>query len=148
MRIYLASDHAGFDLKEKVRCFLKNLNYLVEDCGAFEYKKDDDYPLIIEKAARKVAKEPDSKGIVFGKSGAGEVIAANKIKGVRAVLGFSRDNVELSRADNDANVLALGSQFTDEHKASLLVRAFLDTPFSGEERHKRRIEEIKKMEKK
>jgi len=146
MKIYLASDHGGFKLKEKVKFFLKNLGYLVEDCGAFVYEKDDDYPIFIEKATKKVASDLSSKGIVFGKSGAGESIVANKIKGVRAVLGFSRENVELSRIDNDANVLALGSKFTDENKASILVRTFLETPFSNEERHKRRLEEIKKIE--
>jgi len=148
MKIYLASDHAGFYLKEKVKIFLQRLSFEVEDTGAFSIDQDDDYPKIIEKAARKVAKDKKSKGIVFGKSGAGEAIVANKIKGIRAVIGFSRENVELSREHNNCNILSLGSQFTDEHKALLLTRAFLDTEFSSEERHLRRLKEIEKIESK
>jgi len=148
MKIYLAADHAGLDLKEKVKNFLHKLNYEVEDLGTFSFDKDDDYPEIISNAAEKVAKDKNSKGIVFGKSGTGEAIVANKIKGIRAVIGFSRENVELSREDNDCNVLSLGARFTDEHKAYLLTRAFLDKEFSGEERHIRRIKEIEKLENK
>ena len=147
MKIYLASDHAGFHLKEKVKIFLERLNYEIEDLGALSFNEEDDYPKIIVTAAKKVAKDKRSKGVVFGKSGAGEAIVANKVKGIRAVIGFSRENVELSREHNDCNVLSLGAQFTDEHKAFLLTRAFLETEFSKEERHKRRIEEIKEIEK-
>jgi ribose 5-phosphate isomerase B len=146
MKIYLASDHAGFELKEKVRAFLERLKYDVQDMGNFEFEKDDDYPMFIELAARKVAKDKDSRGVVFGKSGTGEAIVANKIKGIRAVVGFSRENVELSREHNDCNILSLGSQFTDEHKAFSLTRTFLDTEFSNDERHIRRIEQIEKIE--
>jgi ribose 5-phosphate isomerase B len=146
MKIYLAADHAGFYLKEKVKIFLERHSYEIEDLGAFDYEKEDDYPKIIEKAARKVAEDENSKGIVFGKSGAGEAIVANKIKGIRAVIGFSRENVELSREHNDCNILSFGSHFTDEHKALILTRAFLETKFSGEERHVRRINQIKELE--
>ncbi|OGH08628.1 MAG: ribose-5-phosphate isomerase [Candidatus Levybacteria bacterium RBG_16_35_6] len=147
MKIYLASDHAGFHLKEKVKSFLERLNYTVEDLGALSFNEADDYPKIIVKAAKKVAKDKKTKGIVFGKSGTGEAIVANKIKGVRAVVGFSRENVELSREHNDCNILSLGAQFTDEHKAFLLTRAFLETEFSKEERHVRRIKQITEIEK-
>ncbi len=146
MKIYLATDHAGFRLKEEIKKYLLIKNHDVEDCGAFSFDKDDDYPDFIAKAAEKVSDDSNSKTIVFGKSGAGEAIVANKFKNVRAVLGFSEDNVRLSREHNDANVLSLGSAFVDFEKAKTLIDIFLNTPFSGEERHVRRIEEIKRIE--
>lgn len=146
MKIYLASDHAGLELKEKIKTYLGEKNYEVEDCGAFEFEKDDDYPDFVSAAAERVAKNEGSMGIVFGKSGAGEAIVANKIKGIRSALGFSRENVLLLRTHNDANVLALGSAFVSEKEAKELVILFLETPFSDEERHKRRIEKIKQIE--
>jgi len=146
MKIYLGADHAGFELKEQIKSFLKEKEYEVEDCGAFSFDKNDDYPDFIAKAAKKVASDKDSKGIVLGKSGAGECIVANKIKGIRAVLGFSKENVKLAREHNDANVLSLGSEFVNEELAKELVKIFLETPFSNEERHKRRIEKIKQVE--
>lgn len=146
MKVYLAADHAGFELKEKVKKFLMEKGYEVEDCGAFQFDKDDDYPDFIGKAAVSVSKDPLSKGIVFGKSGAGECIVANKIKGVRAFLGFSKENVRLAREHNDVNVLSLGSVFATEEQAFELVKLFLETPFSNEERHRRRIEKIKTIE--
>lgn len=146
MKIYLASDHAGFELKEKAKQFLTEKGYEVTDCGAFEFNKDDDYPDFIAKAAQGVSESPESFGIVFGKSGAGETIVANKIKGVRAVLGFSDENVKLSRKDNNANVLSLGSAFVDTNQALSFIDLFINTPFSNEERHTRRIEKIKEIE--
>ena len=148
MKIYLAADHAGFELKEKIKVFLKENNYDVEDCGAFEFNKDDDYPDFISKAALGVSEDPNSKGIAFCKSGAGECMVANKIKDVRAVLGFSEKNVELSRLDNDANFLSIGSLFIDETLAKKLIEIFLKTNFSNEERHVRRINKIKELENK
>ncbi len=146
MKVYLASDHAGLELKEKIKTYLGEKNYEVEDCGTFEFEKDDDYPDFVSAAAERVVKNEGSLGIVFGKSGAGEAIAANKIKGIRAALGFSRENVLLLRTHNDANVLALGSAFVNEEEAKELVDLFLETPFSGEERHKRRIRKIAELE--
>ena len=146
MKVYLASDHAGFELKNKVKDFLLSQNYEIEDMGDFTPDPSDDYPKFIGKAAQKISEDPSSKAIVFGKSGAGEEIVANKFKNVRAVLGFSEENVKLAREHNDANVLALGSEFTDEEKAQKLVKLFLETAFSGEERHIRRIKKIKKLE--
>ncbi|MDO8620938.1 MAG: RpiB/LacA/LacB family sugar-phosphate isomerase [Candidatus Levybacteria bacterium] len=146
MKIYLGADHAGFELKEKVKSYLKNEEYDVEDCGAFEFDKNDDYPDFIASCAKKVAQDSNSKGLVFGKSGAGECIVANKIKRVRAVLGINKTNVELSRTHNDANVLSLGSLFVDEVLAKELTKIFINTPFSNEERHIRRIEKIKMIE--
>jgi ribose 5-phosphate isomerase B len=146
MKIYLASDHAGFDLKEKIKDFLTTQGYELEDCGDFTPNPDDDYPVFIAKAAEKVSKDESSKAIVFGKSGAGEEIVANKFTNVRAVLGFSEENVRLSREHNDANILSLGSEFVDFDKAEKLVKIFLETNFSGEERHKRRLKEISDLE--
>lgn len=146
MKVYLATDHAGFEFKEKIKTFLQSKGYDVEDCGAFDYDKEDDYPDFIAPAAKKVAENPGSFGIVLGKSGAGECIVANKIKGLRAILGVSEQNVRLAREHNDANVLSLGSEIVSEDQAKQLVELFLNTPFSNEERHKRRIEKIKNLE--
>lgn len=146
MKVYLGADHAGFELKEKIKAYLTENHYEVEDCGAFSFDKNDDYPDFIAKAASKVANDKDSKGIIFGKSGAGECIVANKIKGIRAVFGFNKENVELSRLHNDANVLSLGSLFVNQETAKQLVKLFLETPFSNEERHIRRIDKIRKIE--
>jgi ribose 5-phosphate isomerase B len=148
MKIYLGTDHAGFELKEKVKAFLTEKSYDIEDCGAFEFNKDDDYPDFIAKAAIGVSENLNSKGIIFGKSGAGECIVANKIKGIRAVLGINPENVELSRLHNDANVLSLGSAFVDDDLVKNLVEIFLKTNFSNEERHIRRINKIKEIENK
>ncbi len=146
MKVYLATDHAGFSLKEEIKKYLIAQNFEVEDCGAFSFEKDDDYPDFVSGAAEKVSQDKDSKGIVFGKSGTGEEIAANKIRNIRAVLGFSDENVKLARKDNDANILSLGSAFVDFEKAKILVDIFLNTAFSNEERHKRRIGKITKLE--
>lgn len=145
MTIYLGSDHAGFSLKEKVKEHLSG-RFQVEDQGAYTLQEGDDYPDFVEKVARKVAADPASRGIVFGKSGAGEAIAANKVKGIRAFVGFNKENVSLGREHNDANILSLGSDFVGEDDASMLVDIFLATPFSEEERHIRRNEKIKQIE--
>lgn len=147
MKVFLASDHAGFELKEEVKKYLLKKGIIVDDCGAKTFQPEDDYPDFVQLAAKKVAEDLTTMGIVFGKSGAGEAIAANKIKGIRAILGFSKENVILSRQHNDANVLSLGSQFTLKDQAKELVDLFLNTPFSSEERHKRRIEKITQIEK-
>ncbi|OGH11188.1 MAG: ribose-5-phosphate isomerase [Candidatus Levybacteria bacterium RIFCSPHIGHO2_01_FULL_36_15] len=146
MKVYLACDHAGFELKEKIKLYLGNNGYEVEDCGAHIFDKNDDYPDFVSIAAQKISQDPQNRGIVFGKSGAGECIVANKIKGVRAVMGFNEENVRLAREHNDANVLSLGSAFVTESQAYDLVRLFLETPFSQEERHRRRIEKIRRIE--
>jgi ribose 5-phosphate isomerase B len=146
MKIYLATDHAGFALKEAIKKYLRQQNYQVEDLGAFTFTPGDDYPDFIKKVGEAIKNDPESLGIIFGKSGAGEEIVANKFKNVRAVLGFSKENVQLSRQHNNANVLSLGSQFETFEKAKELVDVFLKTPFSNDPRHTRRIEEITKIE--
>ena len=146
MKVYLATDHAGFQLKEQIKSYLKEGGYEVEDCGAFTFDKTDDYPDFIAKAAIGVAKDPNFRGIVFGKSGAGECIVANKIREIRAILGINKENVTLSRTHNDANILSLGTIFVNAETAKELINIFLETPFVGEARHVRRIIKIKKIE--
>lgn len=142
MKIYLASDHRGFELKEKIKKWLKEWGYEYEDMGAFGYDKDDDYPNFISKAAEKVSQDPDnSRAIILGGSGQGEAMVANRYKGVRAAVyyGGSEEIVKLSREHNDANVLSLGTFFVDEETAMKAIKLWLETPFPGEERHVRRI---------
>lgn len=146
MKVYLATDHAGFEFKERLKTFLQEKGYEVEDCGAFSFDKNDDYPDFISVAAKKVSENKNSFGIVLGKSGAGECIVANKIKGIRSFLAVSDKNVRLAREHNDANILSLGSEIVSEDKAKELVELFLNTPFLNEERHVRRIEKIKLLE--
>jgi ribose 5-phosphate isomerase B len=146
MKIYLASDHAGFEEKQHILSFLQQNGYEVEDCGTYEYNKEDDYPDFIGIAAKKVAENPGSFGIVLGKSGAGECIVANKIRGVRAFLAVNQQNVRLAREHNDANVMSIGTDFLNLEQASPLVMLFLKTPFSHEERHVRRLQKIKQIE--
>lgn len=146
MKVYLATDHAGLELKDKIKDFLKRKNMDVEDMGAFEFNNNDDYPDLIKRAAEKVSENPDDFAIIFGKSGGGEAIVANKFKNVRAGLGFNEENVKLLREHNNANVLSLGSAFVDERTAEEFVELFLNTPFSGDQRHVRRIEKIKEIE--
>ena len=147
MKIFLATDHAGFNLKEEIKKNLLSKSQEVEDLGAFELNLEDDYPDFIAKLGEKVSSDSSSFGIIFGKSGAGEAIVANKFKNVRAILGFSENNVKLSRQHNNANVLSLGSDFINLEEARKLVDIFLNTPFSNEEKHKRRLEKIKDIEK-
>lgn len=147
-KIVLGTDHAGFKLKEEIKKFLIKEGYQVDDQGAHSYNADDDYPKFIATAAKKVAKNPKSRGIIFGASGQGEAIAANKVKGIRAALyyGQNMDIVKLSRTHNDSNILSLGARFLAEKQAIEAVKIWLKTDFSNEERHKRRIKQISKLE--
>ncbi len=148
MKVYLASDHAGFELKNGIKKYLQSEGYDLEDLGNLAYNPEDDYPEFISKAAEKISVSPEELAIVFGKSGAGEAMVANKFKNVRCAQGFSRENVRLAREHNNANVLSLGSLFIDLETAKGLVDEFLKTAFSGESRHIRRLEEITKIEQK
>ena len=146
-KIVLATDHAGFKLKEEIKKYLKEKGMEVEDMGALAFDQEDDYPDFIIPASKKVAKE-QRRGIIFGASGQGEAIAANKVKGIRAALyyGQNMDIVKLSRTHNDANILSLGARFLAEKQAIEAVKIWLKTDFSNEERHKRRIKQISKLE--
>ena len=148
-KIILGSDHAGFKLKEAIKKFLIKEGFEVNDLGTHSYNADDDYPEFIAVAAKKVASNKNSKGIIFGGSGQGEAIIANKIKGIRAALyyGSNLDIVKLSRTHNNANILSLGARFLTEKQAMEAVRLWLKTDFSNEERHKRRIKQIIRIEK-
>jgi ribose 5-phosphate isomerase B len=146
MKIYLGTDHAGFELKEQIKKYLIEEKYDVVDCGNQVFNPNDDYPDFIKIAAENVAKDDSSYGIVFGKSGAGECMVANKIKKIRSILGFNIENVKLAREHNNANILCLGSQFIDFEQAKTLINIFLKTIFSNEERHLRRIKKIADIE--
>ncbi len=145
--VYLATDHAGFELKEKVKEFLKKEGYEVEDFGAHEFNKDDDYPDFISKAAEAVSKDPNSKAIIFGHSGQGEAMVANKFPNIRAAVFYGNaEMIPLTREHNDANILSLGARFLTEDEAFEAVKLWLETPFTEEERHVRRIEKISKLD--
>jgi len=143
MKIFLATDHAGFELKEFIKSHLNVLNHEVEDCGALEMDPLDDYPDFIIPAARKVASNPNAKGIIMGGSGQGEAIAANRIKGARAVVYYDgpMEIIKLSRMHNNANILSFGPRFITNEKAAEAVDLWLNEPFEGG-RHKQRIDKL------
>lgn len=142
--IFLASDHAGFKLKEKIKNHLILKGYAIYDFGSHKLDGGDDYPDFIKPCAKKVAHTKDAKGIILGGSGQGEAIAANKIKGIRAATIYHLDKkaIKLSREHNDANILSLGARFLTEKQALEAVDLFLQTKFSNAARHKRRLRKI------
>jgi len=144
MKIYLATDHAGFELKEGVKKWLKELGYQVQDEGAFEYDETDDYPDYIKIVAKQVASDPDNnRGLIFGGSGQGEAIVANRFPHVRAVVYCGNNKLlVLSRTHNNANVLALGARFVSLEEAIEAIKRWMVVDFPGEERHLRRLEKI------
>lgn len=145
-KIYIGSDHAGYKLKEKLKKYLSdNFKLEVIDKGAFSLNEEDDYPDFIIPVSREVSKNENAIGIILGGSGQGEAISANKIKGIRATVyyGGNLKIVKLSREHNDANILSLGARFIEENEAKEAVKIFIETPFSNEERHIRRINKIK-----
>jgi ribose 5-phosphate isomerase B len=139
MRVQIGSDHAGFELKAALAAHLTAVGHEVIDHGAAEYDPADDYPPFCIAAAQAVVDDPGSLGIVIGGSGNGEQIAANKVTGVRAALGWSVETATLARQHNDANVMGIGARMHDEATATAIVDAFLATPFSQDPRHVRRI---------
>lgn len=148
MKIYIGSDHAGFSLKQELISFIEGLGHHVHDKGAHEFNETDDYSDFISLVAKEVSALPETvKGIVLGGSGQGEAIVANRFKGVRAAVYYGGDLsiVKLSREHNDANILSLGARFLTEHQAKEAVRMWLETNFSKEERHVRRIGKIDSM---
>ena len=139
MRVHIGSDHAGFDLKNFLAMALREDGHDVVDHGPAEYDAEDDYPVYCIPAAEAAVAEPGSLGVVIGGSGNGEQIAANKVKGTRAALAYNIDIAKLGRQHNDANVISIGARMHSEEEALEMVRMFLATPFSGDERHARRI---------
>jgi ribose 5-phosphate isomerase B len=145
--IALGTDHAGYALKEAVKAYLDHEGYDVVDKGAHEYDEHDDYPDFIIPAAEYV-RDHDCLGIVFGGSGEGEAMAANKVRGVRATAYYGGDDriIELSKEHNDANVLSIGARFVDEDDAIRIIEHWLGTTFSGASRHERRIKKLRAYE--
>ena len=165
MKIFLASDHAGFELKEKVKRELQDSSYDVEDCGAYQYDPDDDYPDFVSSAAKNVSKDSeDSKAIIFGGSGQAEAMVANKFPGVRCALFYSAvaptepaditgrksddpyEMIRLTREHNDANILSIGARFVSEEQALKASKLWLEQEFTKDERHVRRIKKITAIE--
>jgi len=143
MKISLGSDHAGFRYKEKVKELLASLGHEVKDCGTFS-EEPVDYPLFIRPAAEAVASGECERGIVFGGSGNGEAMVANKVHGVRCALCWNEESARLSRQHNDANVLSLGERLIPEDMALSIVRIWLETPFDGG-RHAKRVAMLNAM---
>ena len=143
MIIHIATDHAGLELKEKVKSYLSKLDYEVVDHGAFEYDALDDYPDFIFPCAEAVSNDSNSKGIILGGSGQGEAMAANRVKGVRAAVFYNGPDeiIKLSRQHNDANILSLGARFMSDQEMYKIIELWLSTDFESG-RHKRRIEKL------
>jgi len=148
MRIHLATDHAGLEFKDALTAHLVELGYEVVDHGAYEYDAQDDYPGFCISAAQGVAGEPESLGIVFGGSGNGEQMAANKVNGIRAALCWSIATAQLAREHNNANICSIGARQHSQEDAFAIIDAFLKTPFTNDERHVRRINQIHDFENK
>ena len=146
MRVFLGSDHAGFELKARLIEHLESTGHQPIDCGAASFDPEDDYPPPCIAAGRRTVAEPGSLGIVIGGSGNGEQIAANKVRGVRAALVWSEQTARLAREHNDANVMSIGARNHPDADALRFVDIFLATPFSGDTRHVRRISMVTEYE--
>lgn len=146
MKIYIGSDHRGFELKEKIAKWLFEWGYEFTDMGADHLDPEDDFTIYAERVASVVGEEKNVRGIILCGSGVGVDVVANKFDGVRASVGKSPEQVKAGRNDDDMNVLVIAADFTKEDEAKEMVKAFLETKFSGVSRFKRRISEIKKIE--
>ncbi len=156
MKIFIGTDHAGYVLKEHLVTSLKGAGYEVIDKGAYEYDENDDYPDFVIPVAQEVSKNPDSvKGIILGGTGEGEAIAANKFPHVRAVVYYGHANpvvddesniIVRSRQHNDSNILSLGARYFTEESVMEAVNLWLKTPYSGDERHIRRLAKIERIQ--
>ena len=146
MRVYLGSDHAGYELKQQIIEHLRKSGHEPVDCGAFQYQDGDDYPAFCIAAAARTVADPESLGIVIGGSGNGEQIAANKVPGVRAALAWSTETAALARQHNNAQVIGIGARMHSVAEATVIVDAFLSTPWSKAERHQRRIDILAEYE--
>ena len=143
MKIHIATDHAGLELKNTIKNFLKEKGHDVTDHGAHEYDALDDYPDFIFPCAKAVSADSDRRGIILGGSGQGEAMAANRLKGVRAAVFYNgpEDIIKLSREHNNANILSLGARFMEESEIFAIIEMWLKEPFGGG-RHQRRIEKL------
>ena len=148
MRIHIGSDHAGLELKSALIEHLVNNGHDVTDHGPYEYDALDDYPVFCIPTAEAVAKDSTSVGIVLGGSGNGEQMSANKVKGIRAALAWSPEIAKLAREHNNANVVAVGARAHTLDESKAIIDAFVNTPFSNDERHIRRINQMGNFESK
>lgn len=148
MKVLIASDHAGYELKNELISYLQSLGHEVTDFGAKTFDSNDDYPDFIAPLAKEISANPDElRGIIIGGSGQGEAIVANRFSGVRAVVYYGEsksdlDMIEFTREHNNANVLSLGARFLSVEDAKSAVKKWLETPFSRDERHIRRLKKI------
>lgn len=146
MRIHIATDHAGLELKDVISAHLTSVDHEVVDHGAYTYDAQDDYPAFVISAAEAVVADQragvQALGIVFGGSGNGEQIAANKVPGIRAALVWNESTAQLARQHNDANVISIGARQHDQAEVLRLIDSFITEPFTGDERHVRRISQI------
>jgi ribose 5-phosphate isomerase B len=146
MKVYVGADHRGYDLKEKIIKWLFEWGYDFQDVGADFLNPKDDYTVYAQQVASLVSKDKRSKGVLLCGSGVGVDVTANKFDGIRASFGKSAEQVKAGRNDDDMNILVIAADFTSEGEVKEMVKAFLETKFEGKERHKRRLEEIKKIE--
>jgi ribose 5-phosphate isomerase B len=147
MRVYLGSDHAGYELKVHLASSLGKQGYEVVDVGPASFDPEDDYPAYCLHTAARVVADDGSLGVVIGGSGNGEQIAANKVLGVRAALAWNTETARLAREHNDANVVSVGARMHTLDEATAIVLTFLTTAFSGSARHARRITQVAAYEK-
>ena len=149
MLIYIGSDHRGFALKDKLKLFLSARGWSVTDLGARTYEEGDDYPEYAAAVAKKVSEEFETaRGVLICGSGVGVDVVANKFRRVRSALCSSPDQAFDARNDDDANVLALGANYLDDGMAQKILLTWLQTPFSGEAKHRKRLEDIANLEEK
>lgn len=146
MKIYIASDHGGYEVKKELVNYLQRKGHVIEDMGNKKYDPQDDYPDFILPLAEKVAKDIGMVGIILGRSGNGESIAANKVKGIRAAVCLNVQMAKMAREHNDANILSLGVDYIDLNTAKAITDTFLETFFSTEEKYKRRVNKITSYE--
>jgi ribose 5-phosphate isomerase B len=148
MKIYIGSDHAGFEMKRDLISYLQKEGHWVFDCGPKEYIHDDDYPDYVSLVAREVSNDPNILGVIIGKNGQGEAIVANRFPNVRCAVfyGGPKHMITLSREHDDANMLSLGAAFIATEEAHRALDLFMHTKFSGEERHVRRIKKIEQYD--
>lgn len=146
MNIFIGADHGGYNLKVRIIGWLTGLGHEVVDCGNTVFDPGDDFPDFAFQVADRVAAAPESRGIVLCRSGGGVTIAANKVKGIRAVTAVSPTDVAHNRSHDDVNILAISADYTPENDAKVLIKTFLDTPFDGGERFVRRLAKIKARE--
>lgn len=146
MKIFIGADHRGFKLKEKVAQWLFEWKYTFEDMGADFYDPKDDYTLYAEKVALVVRDKKKRRGVLLCGSGVGVDVVANKFDGVRASIGKSVEQIKAGRRDDDMNILVIAADYTKEKEAKEMVKAFLETKFDKKARHKRRLEDIRKIE--